>query len=234
MFGTVLFDLDHTLLDSHASEALAYSVTMAEAGVRDAEEHFAAYDRINKELWDEVEAGVIGPDDVRVRRFARLIEERGIDADSETMADRYVKGLGEFGELYDGADELLDRLAETVALALVTNGIGQVQRARIERLGIGPYFESIVISAEVGTAKPAPEIFDIAFDELGQPSRSTVLMVGDSLTSDIAGGVNYGIATCWYNPDRGTGPAPIPTASAPTFTIDHLDQLDAIVSGVDS
>jgi HAD superfamily hydrolase (TIGR01549 family) len=90
----------------------------------------------------------------------------------------------------------------SVSLALVTNGLSDVQRARIERLGLGRYFDAIAISSELGSAKPAPAIFEFALAGLGAPARATALMVGDSLTSDIRGGRNAGIATCWYNPHR--------------------------------
>jgi HAD superfamily hydrolase (TIGR01509 family) len=95
-----------------------------------------------------------------------------------------------------------------VKLALVTNGLGEVQHARVERLGIADCFDTIVVSADVGAAKPGKEIFDIVFKKLGHPDKTTALMVGDSLSSDIRGGSDYGIATCWYNPKRlAAGPA---------------------------
>jgi 2-haloacid dehalogenase len=83
---------------------------------------------------------------------------------------------------------------------MVTNGLSDVQRARIERCGLDDYFDAVIISSEVGHTKPRGEIFDIAFERLGNPSRSSAVMIGDSLTSDIRGGSDYGIATCWYNP----------------------------------
>lgn len=227
----MLFDLDHTLLDSHASESMAYRATLEGVGVGDPDAHFAVYDRINRELWAAVEAGTIGPDDVRVSRFERLIAERHLDADPQAMADRFVAGLGAYGELYEGAEDLLRRLGGFARLGLVTNGIGEVQRARIERLGIESSFSTIVISGEVGTAKPGTAIFDIAFARLGNPPLGTTLMVGDSLTSDIAGGINYGIATCWYNPPRnGSPPKPSPRHIHPTYEVSDLLAIETIVT----
>ena len=98
------------------------------------------------------------------------------------------------------AREVLDSLAGTATLALITNGIGEVQRTRIERLAIEHYFDAIVISGEVGKAKPGTEIFDIVFERLDAPDKETALIIGDNLGSDIQGGINYGIDTCWYNP----------------------------------
>lgn len=199
-YTTLLLDLDHTLLDSDTSERLAYTTTLEAYGVADPDRHFPMYRSLNLELWAMVERGEISPNQVRSRRFERFCAAIGLDADPVEMGETFIVGLAEYGELYPGAREVLQRLNEQVVLALVTNGIGQVQRGRIARLDIGRYFDAIVISGEVGTAKPGTGIFDLVFDELGGPAKADSLMVGDSLTSDIRGGANYGIDTCWYNP----------------------------------
>jgi 2-haloacid dehalogenase len=199
-YETLLFDLDHTLLDSDASEVAAYAHTMATIGLDDPDHHFDRYVTINREMWRAVEAGTMQPGEVRFRRFEQFTSEIGIDADPVAMAEAFVWGLGAHGELYDGARDLLDALHGTVRMAMVTNGLSEVQRARIERLDLGRYFDAVVISSEVGVTKPRGAIFDIAFDQLGSPPADTALMIGDSLTSDIRGGADYGIATCWFNP----------------------------------
>ncbi|MEX0708293.1 MAG: YjjG family noncanonical pyrimidine nucleotidase [Woeseia sp.] len=201
-YSTFLIDLDHTLFDSDASELAAFSRTLGIAGVQPDDGQVEAFRRINLELWRQVELGQMIPQQVKLRRFERLVEELALDADAGAMAEAYVAGLANNGELYPGALEVLEALAESASLALVTNGLGEVQRARIERTGIRSYFDAIVISAEVGTAKPAQDIFNIAFDQLGAPQKETAVMVGDNLASDIRGGTNYGISTCWYNPRR--------------------------------
>ena len=122
------------------------------------------------------------------------------------MATRYATELGDQGDLYPGVLMVLDQLAERAKLALVTNGLGSVQRARLSRLGISDRFAAIVISGEVGVSKPHPQIFDIAFQRLGHPDRTRALMIGDSLSSDMAGASRYGIATCWYNRDGAPRP----------------------------
>ena len=203
-FSTFLLDLDHTLFDSDASEAAAFRQTMAAAGVAEPDRYLESYQAINMELWAAVERGELYPQHVRTRRFERLVAEQGIDADPLRMSDDFVNGLGAKGELYDGAREVLEQLSGRASLALVTNGLSEVQRSRINRLGINDYFDAIVISAEVGAAKPGTEIFDIVFAELDFPTKDGAVMVGDSLSSDIQGGTNYGIATCWYNPNGHT------------------------------
>ena len=199
-YSVFLLDLDHTLFDTDASELAAFEQTMLAAGVQDAERYLQPYQTINVQLWAAVERGEISPNVVRTGRFERLVAEQGLDADPQQMADDFVAGLGACGELYEGAHEVLQHLSENAALAMVTNGLGEVQRSRIERLGLGDYFDAVAISAELGVAKPGVEIFDFVFQSLGSPSRKNAVMVGDNLSADIRGGVNYGIATCWYNP----------------------------------
>lgn len=201
-YSTLLFDLDHTLFDSDASEAAAFDITMRAAGVAEPSSVLDAYRRINGVLWAGVEAGTVRPIEVRTRRFERLFTETGIDADVDEMADLFVRSLGDNGDLYPGARDVLEDLAGSARLALVTNGLSDVQRARIARLDIEVLFETVVVSSEVGVTKPRPEIFQIAFEHLGNPPKQSAVMIGDSLTSDIAGGTTFGIATCWYNPKR--------------------------------
>ncbi len=209
-YSTVLFDLDHTLLDSDASEAAAFELTLRAAGCADPGEHVATYRRINGALWAGVERGEVSPNEVKTLRFEQLIAEVGLDADPNVMGSNFVDGLANNGELYDGARELLDVLAarEDITLALVTNGIGIVQRTRLERLDLARYFEAVAISGELGVSKPGAEIFDLIFAELGEPERTEAVMIGDSLSSDIAGGTAAGIDTVWYNPKQVSAPDP--------------------------
>ncbi len=225
-YTTLLFDLDHTLFDFDASEEAAFSATLASAGVTSPNGHMGIFTEINVALWADVERGILTPNQVRTLRFEQLIERTGIDADPVAMADHYVHGLGAYGELYPGARGVLEELSPHATLALVSNGIGEVQRARIARLGLDRYFDTIVISGEVGTAKPGTRIFDIVFDRLDGPDKATVLMIGDSLSSDIAGGVNYGIDTCWYTPIS------VPDTELPvTHRVTSLAEIPPIVEG---
>jgi 2-haloacid dehalogenase len=226
-YTTVLFDLDHTLLDSDASEALAFEETLRLAGVDDPHQYLPTYIEINRALWAAVERGETRPGQVRTARFEQFVVAVGLDLDPLVLADTYVDGLGAHGELYPGAREMLETIAGPATLALVTNGLSDVQRTRLRRLHIDSYFDAIVISAEVGVSKPAPEIFDITFAMLGMPDKSTVLMVGDSLTSDIQGGNDAGIATCWYNPrERAPG-----ESDRFDYHIQSLRSLPAIAAG---
>jgi YjjG family noncanonical pyrimidine nucleotidase len=225
-YTTLLFDLDHTLFDFDSSEAAAFASTLARAGVVSPNGHAGTFSEINVALWAEVESGNLTPNEVRILRFEQLVDRTAIDADPAVMADDYVAGLGAFGDLFPGARDLLEELSPDAELALISNGIGEVQRTRIARLGLERYFAAIVISGEVGTAKPGTEIFDIVFDHLGTPDKQSTLMIGDSLTSDITGGINYGIDTCWYTPNGATD---APTSG--TYRVSSLDEIPPIVFG---
>lgn len=199
-YSTFLLDLDHTLFDTDASEAAAFDEMLAVAGVNDRASYFDSYNEINLELWASVERGEITPQFLRTQRFERLIAHCELDARATDLAEAFEAGLGAHGDLYDGAREVVEQLSERVATVMITNGLSEVQRARIKRLGLDQYFDSVVISAEVDAAKPGTRIFDIAFDSISCPEKRTAVIVGDNLSSDIRGGTNYGIATCWYNP----------------------------------
>ncbi len=229
-YPVVFLDFDHTIFDSDESERHAFADAMDAAGV-EANRHFADYQTINRRLWSAVERGEIDTDTVRVRRFEELLSSIGVDAAADKIAAVYSAGMASHGDLYPGAMEALRQLAGIARMALVTNAISVIQRTRIHRLGVAPLFEAIVISSEIGVAKPDPGIFDIAFDQMGSPDPSTVLMVGDSLSSDIAGGVRYGIATCWVSrngspPVDNRGPA-----AEPTHVIESITELPTLVVG---
>jgi len=225
-YTTLLFDLDHTLFDFDASEAAAFSKTLAVAGIKDADLYREAFVAINSALWADVERGVLSPGEVNPIRFQKLVDQAGIDADPLVLADHYAIGLGAEGDLFPGARAVLEDLADRATLAIVSNGIAQVQRDKIARFGLDAFFESIIISGEVGTSKPGTDIFDIVFDRLEHPDKTTVLMIGDSLSSDIQGGINYGIDTAWYSPG-----VPPERSSHATYRIGDLGEIAGLVAG---
>jgi YjjG family noncanonical pyrimidine nucleotidase len=202
-YDTVLLDLDHTIFDFDASEAAAFAEALALIGIDDPDQHFPTYSRLNTALWAAAERGEIRSAEIRNRRFELLLTELDLDADQATVAliaDAFVHGLGAHGDLYPGARDVLGEIARRTTVALVSNGLGEVVHARLARLSIDELFDAVIVSSEVGASKPSAAIFDAAFDRLGEPDKTSAVMVGDSLSSDIAGGAAYGIATCWYNP----------------------------------
>jgi YjjG family noncanonical pyrimidine nucleotidase len=225
-YTTLLFDLDNTLFDAQTAELLAFDHALKAGGIESPRQYLPTYVEINDALWAAVERQELTPNQVQARRFADLVEAAELDADPGVLADEFVEGMGAFGDLYPGAREVLERLSSVATLALLTNGLGEIQRARIVRLGLQPLFAAIVISGEVGTAKPGSEIFDLTFEALDRPAKRSALMIGDSLSSDIAGGDNYGISTCWYNPHR--------KPAGPQAGVDHeivsLDELPELAA----
>lgn len=221
-YSTFLFDFDHTLFDTDGSEAAAFGDALASQGINDPGLHLPDYQKINLALWADVEAGLTDPDEVRTLRFERLVSERGWAVDPSQMADTFAAGLGLRGDLFAQAREVLEELTQHATLGLVTNALSEVQRLRIERLGIADLFSAIVISSEVGVAKPNPVIFDIALGKLGLAGPEGVLMVGDSLTSDMQGGHNAGIDTCWFDTKRRPT---MPDLPQPTHRIDSLSAI---------
>jgi YjjG family noncanonical pyrimidine nucleotidase len=230
-YPILLFDADGTLFDYKHAETWALTETFAQYGHRFEPAYSQLYRQVNDPLWDALEQGAITQDRLKVLRFERLFEELGFDVDPDAFSASYshqlgmatLLGMATF--LIDGAQELVVVLSADHRLLLLTNGLTEVQRPRFSASTIGRYFEGWVISEEVGVAKPDPRIFDIAFERLGQPDKKDVLIIGDSLSSDIAGGIGYGIDTCWYNPNgRQADPS-----LAVTYEITDLARLPAIV-----
>lgn len=200
-YRTVLVDLDHTLFDTTASEDAAFAATMAAVGVVDPASLRPVYDLINRDLWAAVERHELTPLDVRDQRFVHFVEATGIRADPAGLATLFVDWLGRAGELYPGALDTITAVAAVADVVLVTNGLSEVQRPRLDRLGLTAHLDAVVISAEVGVSKPAQRIFDLALEAVGG-RREEALMVGDGLTSDIRGATDYGMASCWLNANR--------------------------------
>ena len=199
-YGLVLFDADNTLFDYDRSEAHALSTTLERSGISHAPEHLPAYRRINKAAWEDLEKGVIDRESLRTVRFSRLFAAIGVDADAEAFSSAYLGELSSTHFLIDGAEETVTALGQSCLLALVTNGFSSVQYPRLAGSSISDAFEGVFVSEEVGVAKPNRGIFDHALEQLAHPDRDDVVMVGDSLTSDMAGARNAGVDGCWYNP----------------------------------
>lgn len=174
-----------------------------------------------------MERGELGLDQLNDERFRLFVDQTGIDADPVLLAPAYLRWLGTSGGLVDGARELLDDLHGDVRLGLITNGYSEVQRPRLLKFDLEKYFEAVVVSSEIGHAKPHTDFFAVAFERLGDPDPASVLVVGDSLSSDIAGGVNAGTATCWYNPTS----APRPAAPRIDHIVNDLAAVAPIVRG---
>ena len=198
----LLFDADSTLFDYDKAEEDALREACNSLNIKYDTGVLEVYRQLNDNIWSDFEKGLITPDQIKIMRFPMLFEKLNIDSDPEAFNGIYLKKLSEGLHLIEGAEEVLKALNEKYKIALITNGLQDVQRPRISRSAIFKYISQIIISEEVGVSKPDKKIFDIAFQRMNYPTRQEVLMIGDNLTSDIKGGNDYGIDTCWFNPER--------------------------------
>jgi putative hydrolase of the HAD superfamily len=198
----LLFDLDGTLFDYDYAEAQALKQTFFEFGIQYEDNFLEVYRKINHAIWNDFEAGKITQEKIKIKRFSELAHELELNYKSSNFSDSYLTNLSKGTHLIPGAEKTISKLSKKAELALITNGLTMVQKPRIGHSTIGQYFKLVVISEEIGYAKPGKEIFDHTLDKLDNPDKKDVLMIGDSLSSDITGGVNYGIATCWFNPKK--------------------------------
>jgi len=225
-YDWILFDADDTLFDFPAAERAALESAAGELGLDYSEELLALYSAKNRQVWRELERGEIDSAELRVRRFRLLFEELGDPVSSldPALASRiFVRHLARGTALLAGAQALVTDLSSRYRLALVTNGLAEVQRPRIEASAINGAFESVFISEELGAAKPSRAFFDLVFSALGSPPRERVLLVGDSLTADVRGGLDYGLDTCWFDAKNAGTDLPV------SYRITSLEELRAIL-----
>lgn len=224
-YSWLLFDADDTLFDFQKAEGLALANTFGVLNLPFEADTLARYQRINHALWQALERQEITAAHLPVRRFELLLEDLQLTYSAEQMSATYVEQLGLRADLVDGAADVLDALQATSQFAIVTNGLQKVQRSRIALSAIRHHIQHLIISEEIGVAKPKAGFFDVAFKRLGGPAKADVLMIGDSLSSDIRGGIDYGLDTCWYNPNGLARPAGL----AITYEIKDLRELLELV-----
>ena len=202
-YKVILFDADETLFDFKKAEKEAFKNSMLELDIEyDENYHFATYKEINTAIWKELEEGLITQEKLKTEIFKRLIDKLDMTFDENDFANIYMTHLGNGSFLFDGAMELIEDLSSKYILSIVTNGLTSVQERRLKKSTIAKHFKDIVISESIGISKPHPDIFEHAINNLGTFNKDEVLMIGDNLNSDIRGGINYNIDTCWYNPNK--------------------------------
>ncbi len=199
MIKTVLLDLDDTILDFHKAERIALFATLKEIGIEPTESVLKRYSEINREHWKRLELGELTRPEVLHGRFTQLFSELGVAGDCYEAQRIYEWKLGTGHYFLDGGQELLDTLYEKYDLYLASNGTDIVQTRRIASANIEHYFKDLFISQRLGHDKPKKEFFDAAFARIENFNPDEAIIIGDSLTSDIKGGINAGIRTCWFN-----------------------------------
>ncbi len=224
-YTTILFDADGTLLDFERAEYEALSDILAEFGIPDTAENHAIYSAANDEQWKLLEKGLVSRAELRINRFDKFLSKIGVCASSYAMADSYMHALAKKSHLLDGAFEVCRDLCHDCDLYIITNGFRFIQEGRFYPSPIAPFFKEVFISENIGAEKPDAAFFDHVKANIPQFCPETTLVVGDSLSSDILGGIRAGLDVCWYNPKQKSAPADMKI----TYTISELSELIAIV-----
>ena len=204
-YDVVFLDADQTLFDFHRAEHDALRSTCLMHAFPFREEVYAAYHEINDALWKQFERGQITQPTLRIQRFEELGNRFQQTIDPRQFQTDYAKSLGSCSYLLPGALTLCRILSNHCPLYILTNGSADTQHSRLSHSEIAPYITRMFISEELGYQKPQKAFFDAVFAQLPPFERSRAILLGDSPSSDMAGGRNAGIATCWFHPDNTTG-----------------------------
>ena len=224
-YDFLLLDADETLFDFPRAERDALCDALFYMGIAVNEERIATYSRINDSFWKMLERGEIGKAELRVARFEAFCKHYGFDIDVPRLALAYTDALATKGYLLPGALEVCSALAAHAQLFIITNGIASVQRGRFEPSPLRPYIQTLFVSEEIGAEKPHKAYFDTVAARIPHFERQRALVVGDSLSSDIRGGIAAGIDTCWFNPKEKA----LPPDLSPTYVIHSLGELIPLV-----
>ena len=227
MIKVILWDIDGTLLDFKKSEYAAIQACFALFGLGICtDEMIARYSAINRSYWERLERGEISKQEVLEGRFYDFFAQEHIPTKQvKAFNEEYQIRLGDTIFFRDGADALIARLRGRVKQYAVTNGTKRAQKRKLKNSGLEELLDGVFISDEIGAEKPDSKFFDAVWREIGFYERSEVLIVGDSLTSDMLGGSCAGIRCCWYNPMRQENTLGIPL----DHEIQNLNQVEALL-----
>ena len=225
MVEFLFLDLDDTILDFHKAERLAIAKTFREFGIEPSEEVLHRYHVINQDCWHKLELGLWTREEVLVRRFEILFPEYGISCDGTQVARAYERNLSVGHFFLPGAEETVAALSKKYRLFLASNGTASVQAGRMKSANLYRFFEKVFVSQDLGYNKPAREFFERAVAQIPDFDPTKAMMVGDSLTSDILGGIRAGMKTCWIN----LGHAPADPQIPADYEIESLSQLPQLL-----
>lgn len=226
-YDVLLCDADNTIFDFEKAEENAFALACEKAGCASTPELLGIYSKINQSLWELLEQGGITQSVLRVRRFELFVQAIGRDCDAQMMAEVFADELGRQSVPLEGAVEAVRRWSRKLPVIIVTNGIGKIQHGRMARSEVRHYVSGMVISEEIGAAKPDPKMIHIGMEMAGVTDKRRALVLGDSLTSDIAAAKNAGVDACWFNPKGAVNKKGLPVR----YEIRSLDEVDAILEG---
>ena len=225
MYEFLFLDLDDTILDFQKAEHIALSKTLESFGLTPTEEVLKRYNQINRAHWEALERKEMTRAQVLLGRFQMLFREFQLNVDPEKVARIYERNLGIGHWFLPGAEEAVERLHKKYRLFLASNGTASVQKSRMTSANLYRFFETVFVSQEIGHNKPSKAYFNAAFARIPAFDPEKCIMVGDSLTSDILGGINAGIKTVWINPGHAPGRPDI----VPDYEIEYLSQLEDLL-----
>ena len=198
MIKTLFLDADDTIFDFSKAQHAAFFSAFTSLGYPVDETVYRLYDRINLSYWKKLERRETTKERLIFDRFTDLFAVTGIRGEEEAAEEAYQKRLGEYAFWWEGAKEGVAYLSKKYDLYILTNGHGETQISRVEKSGLGAYIKGLFVSEMVGYAKPQKEYYDYCFEKSGAEKETTVC-VGDSLSSDVKGGKDYGLKTIWCN-----------------------------------
>lgn len=228
MIDTILFDMDNTILDFNKAERSALIKTLIQLDIEPAENTLHRYHELNIAQWKLLELGKLTRKEVKLRRYKLLFEELGLERSAEEAVGIYERFLGQGHYYMEGAEELLQKLSQNYRLYIVTNGTASVQKGRVESAGLKNYVRDIFVSETLGYNKPSKKYFDLCFAQIPDFHRENAIIVGDSLSSDIQGGINAGLITVWLNTENIINDSDI----LPDYEITKLNQLEEVLTGL--
>ncbi len=226
-YDVLLCDADNTLFDFTRAEENAFAVACSAAGFVSTPALLSLYSRINDALFKRLERGEITQSALRVCRFEQFLKSAGIDADPTDMANVYVQSLSEQAMPLPGAVEAVECFSAILPIVVITNGISWVQRSRMQRSPFARHIAGMIVSEEIGAAKPDPRMLYAGMAQAGVQDKSRALVLGDSLTSDMQAAANAGIDGCWFNPQSAQRCASLPIR----YEVRSLDEVDGILMG---
>jgi len=228
-YSFLLFDADNTLLDFDENERVSLIETFTHFGLPCDGDTLRLYHRINLMYWEMLSRKEIGRDELLIKRFSTLFERLGIDADPVAVENRYREGLGRGCQVVPGAMEVCAQLREEYSLFIITNGVSKTQHDRLEGSGLAGYMDGIFISDEIGYNKPDRGFFEFVAEKITDFDPRRALVVGDSIFSDIRGGVEYGLDTCWLNVYHEDNTS----KTKPTYEIQDIVELPVLLRNLD-
>lgn len=201
-FHHLFFDLDNTLLDFDYASLYSFNELLSSRGYETKEAYYQIYKSYNQKMWEAFEAKEIDAVSLRSKRFQLFLEHMNWDENPKEWGESYLEGLIPPTKYISKAEEIIFHLKDHFHIHIITNGLKEVQRPRINKAGLDSYISSITVSDEINYAKPAPAFFQYAIDQAGINDKDKILVIGDSYSSDVKGAFDSGLKSCWFNPNQ--------------------------------